>query len=1214
MKRKFFNGLLLAAALATATSSFVSCKDYDGDNYAEQRERIAAQEAAMTDIQDYLQRQIDHINKTLSENEFCTCEDLEAKYPWLFTNWTNLKNFYDKWGTYTPENFWKKSEFNPNDYWKKDATGNAALKDFIENVIGDTYITQWLQNHNIINKDGDVIYTISYDKLVEILNGNSTSFEKWLTDHGFTKGGGGGTTVTITYNDLEKLINDNSTDFEKWLTDHGFTKGGGSGTTYTLTYDDVIAVLTNNSDDFVQWLKDRGVNFGGSNPGGLTKEDVEKIIQDWMVDNIKDNSTVINQELNNIINNYITTNDYLTRNQIENLVNNLLQDYYTKNDVTNLLNNYITNDYLTQNYYTKDEVVNLINQATQGGLTEDDVKRIINENVDFTPYVKKDDLNKLIEDYLKENNLPQEIVDWLNGGQITHPAFPSLDDYVKNSTLDGYVKLDGLDDLIKKYLDEHPSSGSCSCDLSEYAKKSDVYTKSEVYTQSEVRDLIKDFVTTSKLSEELSTLKDVILYGQGGTADDRKENSLISAYIWAEYAKDWIDNNKDKFVTVADFETFKENYEEAKKNWDKAWDFLKGGVKDAAGNDLEINTLQDLYDALNNACNCEDLSEDIAALDERLTKEENLLKGLTSDVKKLITDINVNGTYNPFFGYFSASAVGLQSNILAVTYGKNTNGEFDFPTYEDDFYYDTEAVLSQQELSTIRANGGVPSETIADGKFMIKNTDDNAGHIYLTVNPSNVDFSSTVFDLSRTDGSTFPVTLSPMEPCYERLGFGYTRANSANGFYKVKAKITYNNAKGMVPYQLSDLKDWASVIKSNIKANVNGKTITFNNIDITGLANVAYQAVHNINADRLGVRAQWTNSEGKNVQVTSQYDIAAIGLHPLNFGTLDEHVIPVIDRHWKLINGKRISKRFLNILKQVIDIDNLRISEVYIEREISDKYDLIELAMPRDKFFNHYSKVTILIDNVPTDVYTKKENAGSFDPDEDMWYQIVKDDEEKGYVYINVSPLADMIYDDLNEGLEPFNESVGDFNAAIDGLPKAVTGIINRYTNKANKYLKLLHEYIDRANLYVQPALFVRTSKNWTRLSTLPYRPSSLTAGTTLRMVPSTWTLEILVPCFMKHVAVSNVYNSIADVVAAAKDVSATGTAVVSAVDGDANCQAIMKTLNEQIGSSNILQELKPALEMTPDASMRGKVIEIAYTAVDYDGRVSGDKYYVVVK
>ena len=390
--------------------------------------------------------------------------------------------------------------------------------------------------------------------------------------------------------------------------------------------------------------------------------------------------------------------------------------------------------------------------------------------------------------------------------------------------------------------------------------------------------------------------------------------------------------------------------------------------------------------------------------------------------------------------------------------------------------------------------------------------------------------------------------------------------------------------------------------------------MTLNHIDITGLANMAYQAVHNINADRLGVRARWTNSEGEQVQVVSQYDIAAIGLHPLNFGTLEERVIPVIDRNWKLINGKRISKRFLNILKQVIDIDNLQISEVHIEREQSDKYDLIELAMPRDKFFNHYSKVTILIDGVPTDVYTKKENAGSFDPDKDLWYQIVKDDPEKGYVYINVSPLADMIYDDLNEGLEPFNESVGDFNAAIDNLPKAVTGIIDRYVGKANRFLEKIHAYVDRANLYVQPSLFARTSKKWTRLSTLPYRPSSLTAGTTLRMVPTTWTLEILVPCFMKHVAVSNVYASIDDLVEAAKDVSTTGTAIKSAIDGDAQCQAIMKILNDQIGSSQILQDLKPALEMTPDASMKGKVIEIAYTAVDYDGRLSGDKFYVIVK
>ena len=58
MKKKIINGLLFAVALVTATSSFVSCKDYEGDNYAEFQEKYAtlleAYNAQVKAMQDYV--------------------------------------------------------------------------------------------------------------------------------------------------------------------------------------------------------------------------------------------------------------------------------------------------------------------------------------------------------------------------------------------------------------------------------------------------------------------------------------------------------------------------------------------------------------------------------------------------------------------------------------------------------------------------------------------------------------------------------------------------------------------------------------------------------------------------------------------------------------------------------------------------------------------------------------------------------------------------------------------------------------------------------------------------------------------------------------------------------------------------------------------------------------------------------------------------------
>jgi len=58
MKKKIINGLLFAVAMVAATSSFVSCKDYEGDNWAEFQEKYAtlqeAYNAQVKAMQDYV--------------------------------------------------------------------------------------------------------------------------------------------------------------------------------------------------------------------------------------------------------------------------------------------------------------------------------------------------------------------------------------------------------------------------------------------------------------------------------------------------------------------------------------------------------------------------------------------------------------------------------------------------------------------------------------------------------------------------------------------------------------------------------------------------------------------------------------------------------------------------------------------------------------------------------------------------------------------------------------------------------------------------------------------------------------------------------------------------------------------------------------------------------------------------------------------------------
>lgn len=65
MKKKIINGLLFAVALVAATSSFVSCKDYDGDNYNELQEKYLTLQAAF-------KQQVDAMEKYVLKTTFDT--------------------------------------------------------------------------------------------------------------------------------------------------------------------------------------------------------------------------------------------------------------------------------------------------------------------------------------------------------------------------------------------------------------------------------------------------------------------------------------------------------------------------------------------------------------------------------------------------------------------------------------------------------------------------------------------------------------------------------------------------------------------------------------------------------------------------------------------------------------------------------------------------------------------------------------------------------------------------------------------------------------------------------------------------------------------------------------------------------------------------------------------------------------------------------------
>ena len=175
---------------------------------------------------------------------------------------------------------------------------------------------------------------------------------------------------------------------------------------------------------------------------------------------------------------------------------------------------------------------------------------------------------------------------------------------------------------------------------------------------------------------------------------------------------------------------------------------------------------------------------DIDAAVAEIQKQIDALKEKIDAIfKTQVTSLNIDAIKNPVFGFLSAP-VDVQSNMLIACYGK-ASSDVEFPVGSGEYIAYAEDILT---------------------------LDGNAGKLYVTVNPSSVDFSGKTLTLESTSGKQAPVKLSPLTPSTENLLFGWTRAE--NAFYETTATIPVDNLKDLnVDLTKQDLKDLKEDVK-----------------------------------------------------------------------------------------------------------------------------------------------------------------------------------------------------------------------------------------------------------------------------------------------------------------------------------------------------------------------------------------------------------------
>ena len=274
--------------------------------------------------------------------------------------------------------------------------------------------------------------------------------------------------------------------------------------------------------------------------------------------------------------------------------------------------------------------------------------------------------------------------------------------------------------------------------------------------------------------------------------------------------------------------------------------------------------LQDQIDDINNV-KLPALANDIADLQNRMGIVEQAIEDLKEDLakkvealKKQITGIIVQGTYNPAFGQFSLP--GFNSTMLCALYGSYTEADTKWPA-------DVIDLTNISKAKTLDLENG--QDLVSDGNKAY------AGKLYLTVNPAEANFSGVDFTLETSAGNQSPFDLGKLKKSTDELTFGWTRAGVSN-FYESKAYVKvedFEDVKLTKNINIDELKNVAKDLLNGLKGGNGNLPGALNTLcsSLNGFL-PAYAAKVSVEDPTLGTTT-----------IVSNYNIAATAWKPLSF-------------------------------------------------------------------------------------------------------------------------------------------------------------------------------------------------------------------------------------------------------------------------------------------------------------------------------------------
>lgn len=493
------------------------------------------------------------------------------------------------------------------------------------------------------------------------------------------------------------------------------------------------------------------------------------------------------------------------------------------------------------------------------------------------------------------------------------------------------------------------------------------------------------------------------------------------------------------------------------------------------------------------------LGTQVNSIEEMQNKMKTALDFL---VNKNLSNIAINATENPVTGYWNAAFLGSQLNLISSFYGVAAEGNEDW--------------------------GVKPNQVL--GK------NGNAGYIYVSLNPTELDPSLVQVELVNSQGEPAKgFKLGAIENTDKVLTYGYTRATSKNGFYQIPV-IASDPQNDDFALDKGSLKEAAKTVLGELKDHKG------NDLDLSKIAAALYKNNLNNKLTAYTVKATYYLYDAekgemvKKTQVAPAYNLAAFAIKPVSFNFLKDNATLDKFSGWAVENFQLPSLssklgKFMDALNFQIKNENgkqIKMYSMLSGKNVAAYEDgndvILENTTTGDKFTLPNTKIS-------------KDFSG-FKYDNNVWerqQEVYYDEFGMPHYTVYLRPIQSLATENYERVyvFETTDNTVDELITSINGqiagklqpIKNVLSNVNSKWENviaKVNPLLKKVSSKIGSANKMLQPTiLYLDQNGNPNTLSTIGGRLGTRFVGTgATTLYATSWTAELLAPAYKKSISV----------------------------------------------------------------------------------------------